>query len=224
MSALSQVVSNLHLWRSCLRGPLYIPLQARNVVKLLDSGGPGKLLGELERLSTLGSVWASATLGYFCLLPDPDGRRHPDRAIDLCRTNAGAGDPYALFILAWALLHSGRHRLAIRTMKKAALTGFPPATLDYVTFVWNGWGTKDVFPSAALKLLHHADNAHHKAALIWKCKMYTSGKFGILYSCFGYMMLPFARLKYVLAALSDPFSCRVFTFQTSATGPVLRMP
>jgi TPR repeat protein len=192
------------------------------VIKLLESGGPNQLIGELERLSALGSLWASATLGYLSLLPGEDGKRDPKRAIELCGANAAGGDPYALFILAWALLHSGRRNLAIRTMKKAALSGFPPATLDYVTFVWNGWGTKAAYPSVALKLLRRADKAHHKAALIWKCKMYSSGKFGVLYACLGYVTLPFARLRYLLAALLNPFSCRVFVFQMSATGPVFR--
>jgi hypothetical protein len=100
MSALTQVVSNVHLWRSYLRGPLYIPQQGRHVIKLPESEGPSQLIGELARLSTLGSLWASATLGYLCLLPGKDGKRDPERAIELCRVNAAGGDPYALFILA----------------------------------------------------------------------------------------------------------------------------
>jgi hypothetical protein len=215
-------VSNFGLLQALLHGPLYIPDQGRYVIKLLDSGGPSRLIGELERLSNLGSPWASAILGYLCLLPGPNGERNPDGAIELCRINAAGGDAYALYVLAWALLYKGQRNLAIRAMKKAALSGFPPATLDYVTFVWNGWGTKAVYPSVAVILLRRADSFDHKAALTWKCKMYGSGKFGPWRRLFGYMVMPFARLRYLFAALVDPFSSRVFAFQGSMPGSVFR--
>ena len=123
---------------------------------------------------------------------------------------------------AWALLYSGRGRQAILTMKQAAASGFPPATVDYVTFIWNGWGTRDTYPGVALKMLHHADRVHHKAALVWRCKMYRSGKFGLLRKCLGGLILPMARLRYLWATLGDPFSPDVFVFQTWATGPFFR--
>jgi len=156
-------------------------------------------------------------------LPDENGQRHPDRAIQLCRGSARAGNPYALFVLAWAFLLKGRHGLAIKIMKKSASQGFPPASLDYVTFVWNGWGTREIYPDTAAQLLRHAYSAHHMAASIWRCKMYSSGKFGAARALWGKILMPFARLRYFFATVWDPFSSRVFVFQAAATGPVLRV-
>jgi hypothetical protein len=210
-------------WRGALTGPLYVPEEGRYICKFLEAGEPDRLVGELERLSSLGSPWASAALGYLLLLPDCNGKRDVNRAIELCRPHARNGDPYALFVFAWALLYSGRGVGAVKAMRNSALSGFPPARLDFVTFVWNGWGTKERYPSVALTLLRRAARAGHKAELLWRCRLYASGQFGLVRRLFGYLVTPIALLRYLFAFWADPFSCRVFVFQTWATSSLLKV-
>jgi TPR repeat protein len=161
-------------------------------------------------------------LAYLCLLPGPDGTRDVTRAIELCRRYADAGDAYARFVLAWALLFGGQRIPALKLMKKAALSGFPPAALDLVTFVWNGWGTKERYPSTALELLERAERTEHKAALVWRCRLYMSGQFGLLLRLAGYATLPVALLRYALAVRRDPYSSKVFLFPIWVRDPVIR--
>jgi hypothetical protein len=192
------------------------------VLKFLASGGQACFMNELEKLSTLGSPWASAMLGYIALMPGPEAKRNTDRAIELCKTPAHAGDSYAQFVLAWALIYRGESKLAYETMNKAMLSGFPPATLDFAVFIWHGWVTKEPYAGLALKALRRADQTGHKAAFEWRCFLYKSGEFGIVRRLFGYLLAPIARLRYILALWRDPFSCRVFKFQIGASGPLLR--
>jgi hypothetical protein len=142
--------------------------------------------------------------------------------MDLSKKYADAGDPYALFVFAWALLISGQRIRALTLMKQAASSGFAPATLDFVTFVWNGWGTKGRYPSTALELLGRAERAGHKAALVWRCRLYMSGQFGPLRRLGGYAMLPFALLRYLIAVRQDPYSSNVFLFATWVTVPAVQ--
>lgn len=97
VSVIRKIRTGIHLLTTEMRGPLYIPAQGRHVIKLLDSEGPSGLLAELERLSGLGSSWASAALGYISLFPGTDGRRDTERAIELCAPHVGA-DPYAGYV------------------------------------------------------------------------------------------------------------------------------
>jgi len=161
-------------------------------------------------------------LGYIALMPGADGRRDATRAIELCKRHADAGDPYALFVLAWALLFKGNHHSALVAMSKAARARFPPATLDVTTFAWNGWGMKGRQPLVAVRLLRLADQVGHKGALVWRSIFYRSGKLGVVRRPLGYMLTPFARVLYFLALWADPVSCRVFMFQTQASGALFR--
>ena len=92
---------------------------------------------ELEMLSSMGSNWASATLGYLCLLPCGGAATDAQRAIDLCSRPARERDPYALFVLGWAiyLLTRDRSRAAV-PMFESSKMDFVPATLAMVFFVW----------------------------------------------------------------------------------------
>ena len=143
------------LWRDCLNGPFYVPPQGREALITLEAHGPARLIDELERLSALGSAWASAALGYLCLMPGIDGQRDTSRAMTLCKRHADAGDAYALFVFAWAKFLDGDHDLALEAMKQSATRHFPPAALDLTTFVWEG--TKGRDPSPALRLLRFAE-------------------------------------------------------------------
>jgi hypothetical protein len=208
------------LWRDCLNGPLYVPAQGRELLVILTTHGSARLIAELERLSALGSPWASAALGYLCLLPGIDGKRDTNRAVDLCKPHADAGDAYGLYVFAWAKFLDGDHDLALEAMKKSAVLHFPPAALDLTTLVWEG--TKHRDPSPALRLLRYADITHHKAALIWRCRFYGSGRFGTVRRVLGYWLMPIAKLQYWIALLANPFSSRVFVFQSSAAAPLFR--
>jgi hypothetical protein len=205
-----------------LNGPLYVPDQGRYVLKLLETGGPPQFLSELERLSTLGSPWASAMLGYIALMPGPDGKRDASRATELCRSHAHAGDSYAQFVFAWALICSGQTKLAFESIKKATVAGFPPATLDFATFIWSLPGKKASDAAAALKALRFAYRARHRAAAVWRYDFYKSGRVGLLRRPLGYLLSPLAKLRFILSVYKDPFASRVFVFQHRATGPLLR--
>jgi TPR repeat protein len=88
----------------CFNYPLFVPEQNRAILRALEEHGVAGMVAELDRLSSLGSVWAASTLGYLSLLPSAEGARDPQRAIDLCAKAAAAGDPYALYITSWAQL------------------------------------------------------------------------------------------------------------------------
>ena len=214
--------SSRRLWRAWFNGALYIPKEGRHVLQFLEAGGPTALLDELEKRAALGSPWASAILGYIALMPAEDGKRNAERAAELCKTHAYAGDEYAQYVYAWSLFFAGETNLAYGMMKKGLLSRFPPATMDYAAFVWNGWGSKERYPALAVRVLRHADQAGHRVALEWRCHFYRSGKVGFARRALGYLLTPFARLRYILALWSDPFSCRVFVFQRNATAPLLR--
>lgn len=215
-TGIARAPSIAHLWPRYLRAPLYIPEEGRSKLGLLRTHGPERFVEELERLSQLGSAWASGALGYICLLPGRTGERDIERAISLCQPHADAGDPYASFVLAWGLLRKGKQVLALRYMTRAARREFPPATLDLVTYAWLLAGWKDRDPKRALGLLRRVDRSGHKAALIWRCELYRSGRFGITRFMLGYLFAPFAYLRYVLAMWADPVSARVLVLRHAA--------
>jgi TPR repeat protein len=152
-------------------------------------------------------------LGYISLMLDGNGKRDSQKAIQLCSTSAEAGDSYARFVLAWALLYAGDHRRALELMRAAMEARFLPAMVDFAKFAWNGVGSRRRHPEEALKALQLADQAGHKGALLCMCWFYTSGQFGIARRLLGYALVPIASLRYFVAMCSDPFSSRVFTFQ-----------
>ncbi len=202
--------------------PLYIPDNGSLILKLLETGGPPPFLSELQRLSALGSPWASAILGYLALMPGSDGKRDTGRAIELCKPHAHAGDPYAQFVYAWALIYGGQPKLAFESIKKATVSGFPPAGLSFAAFIWNLPGKKASDAAAALKALGFAEKTGHKAAPLCRCKFYKSGRLGLLRVPLGYLLWPLAAIRFLRGVRSDPFASQVFVFQSQATGPVIR--
>lgn len=191
--------------------PLHIPKEARYIFKSADADGLAHLRSELERLSSLGSAWGASALGWLCICKATNGTRDPDRAIELCRSPAAAGDSYASYVLAWALALNGRGAEAFDMMKRAALAGFPAARLDLVTFVWNGWDPTSRNRCVAYNLLNHARD--HKAAMLWRCRLRRSGEFGWIMQLLGYLLTPIALIRYALAFWENPFSCKVLIFQ-----------
>jgi hypothetical protein len=197
--------------------PLHIPKQGRYILKSLSGSGFNQVKTELERLSSLGSGWASSALGWLCICRARDGTHDPHRAIELCKGPAAAGDPYATYVLAWAFALINQSAEAWHMMKKAALAGFPPARLDLVTFVWNGRDPSGRNRQTAYNLLRHA--AAHRAEMIWRCRLNRSGEFGRVRQLIGCLLTPIALTRYGVAFWKDPFSCRVLLFQPWMTRP-----
>ena len=212
------------VFRQHLNKPLFIPKEGRFVLQYLEDEGLRRMEQELEKLSKLGSAWAAAVLGCICLVHQAEGCPDSDRAIALCESHAKAGDPYALFVYAWALKHKGQRVAAVRAMEKAAKLGFPPATLDFVTFVWRGWGVTERSPRVARLLLRKAFRAHHASAMGWLAGMYRSGQFGRMRWMLSWLMVPVAAIWQSCAMIRDPFSCRVFSLTTAWRSPIFRTP
>ena len=180
------------------------------------------MVRELTRLSSLGSPWASAVLGYLALMPGADGIRELDRAIELCKPHADRSDAYSLWVLAWALLHKGEVNLAASTMQRAAVQEFPPALLDFASFIWRGWGIKNPKIADALARVRRAEKVGHKGAWVWRSQYYRSGKFGIIRRFLGYLLMPLAWSRWAIGIWTDPLSCQVLSFQWSKR-PLLQL-
>jgi hypothetical protein len=209
------------LWRAYFNATVYVPEEGRFVLRVLESEGPTRFIQELERLSALGTPWASAMLGYMHVVPGADGKRNLDRALALCEGHARSGDAYALFVCGWALIFKGQHKAAYDAMDKAVQLGFSPATLAFALFIWGSWGIDGWHPALAMRALRLAGRQGHKASSVWRCGFYRSGKLGIARRVLGYLLTPFARTPYLVALWKDPFSARVFVIYERPTGPAL---
>src|SRR5581483_2122898 len=178
--------------------PLFIPEQSRKVLVVLAQKGPPGMMLELERLASLGSVWACATLGYLALLPSLLGVRDPKRAVDLCSKGAADDDPYSLYILAWAQFLLTNDRVpAAETMLRSSQRGFAPATLAMAAFVWPN-------TQLTLRFIDEATRLGHKGALVVRCGFFRTGRFGIVRKIIGYAMTPLARLRFAIALWRNP--------------------
>ena len=130
-------MSPRNLWFRHLNYAVYIPEPNRRILAVLAEHGVSGMLSEVEKLSRLGSAWASSTLGYLSLLPSSNGKRDPERAIQLCSKAAADGDPYALFVFGWARFILTQDRVnAAEAMLQSARKRFAPAILAMAFFVW----------------------------------------------------------------------------------------
>ena len=196
--------------------PLFVPEQSRGVLAVLAKKGPSGMMLELERLASLGSTWASATLGYLALLPSSQGVRDPKRAVDLCSKGAADDDPYALFILAWARFLLTKKRLpAAEAMLRSSQRGFAPATLAMTAFVWPN-------TQLTLRFIDEATKLGHKGALAVRCGFFRTGRFGIVRKIIGYALTPFARLRFTIALWINPFSDQTLQFISTDPRPAFR--
>lgn len=196
--------------------PVYVPEPSRGVLDVLAEKGPSGMMLELERLANLGSAWASATLGYLALLPSSQGLRDPERAAGLCSKAAADGDPYALFILAWARFLLTKDRVAAaKPMLQSSQKGFAPATLAMTVFVWPN-------TELTLRFIDEASRLGHKGAFAVRCGFFRTGKFGIVRRAVGYLLTPFARLRCGFALWKNPFSENILTFISSDHRPAFR--
>jgi hypothetical protein len=206
-------------WRIYLYGVIYVPVAARQHLTILKRDGGDAFLAELEKLAALGSPWASAFLGYKALLLKEDGTRDIDRAIQLCTGPAASGDVYASYILGWATYLSGHHAEAMTYFTRAARELFPPAVLDSAGLFWITHRDKE--PSRVLVSLAQARNVGHRATMVFRSKIYRTGKLGIARLLLGYVIAPIAYLYWHFASFRDPFSAQSFNFDANTPSGAL---
>jgi TPR repeat protein len=199
-----------------LNYPLFVPEQNRGILSTLAERGLSGMMAELERLSTLGSAWAASTLGYLSLLPSAEGIRDPKKAIELCSKAAAAGDSYALYVTSWAQYVLTQKRVtAAPAMIQSSRLQFAPALLAMSFFVWPD--TK-----VALRFVDEAARRGHNAAWDLRCGYFKTGRLGRMRQILGYLLTPFARLRYVAGVWRDPFSENVLVVTLTDRRPAVR--
>jgi hypothetical protein len=111
---------------------------------------------------------------------------------------------------------------AITTMNKAAVRLFPPATIDLVTFLWSSGGKEHRHAPLAMKALGLAARSGHKSAMLWRCALYRSGRFGFGRRLVGLALTPIAVSKLLISSFFlRPFSAQAFSFPTRLKRPLL---
>lgn len=208
-------------WNKHLRGIIYIPAAAEQHIPPPKRSSEAAFVAELQRLAALNVPWASAILGYRALLLKPDGSRDIDAAVSHCHQAAQGGDPYAQYMLSWALLLKGDANGAAVNMKKAARQLFPPAVLDIVSFRSSEWDRARLKGERALRL-QLSDRVGHACTLARRLMYYRSGESGVLNLLLGYALMPFAIARYMIPAALFPFSADVFLFSPKLSVNALR--
>jgi len=196
---------------------LFIPEENRGVLAVLAGQGLSGMISELERLSALGSAWASSTLGYLSLLPSSRGERNPKRAIELCANAAADGYPYALFVIGWAQYLLTRDRVkAAKPMLLSCRKQFVPAALAMAFFVW------PADTEMAVRFIDTAARHGHKAAWAFRCGFFKTGRLGTVRQIVGYLLTPLARLRYAIGIWTSPFSESVLFLSLTDQRPAYR--
>jgi TPR repeat protein len=196
--------------RKYIAGPLYIPASESTSLGKLASEGPAGFIAEVNRLAANGSAWALATIGYLSCMPDKNGKRNWSKAIEVCEAPAAAGDPFAQFILAWALRYSNRCQEALRNMKASAAGGFSPAMMGLSTFLMAGVGIQQQDTRGAFQALIQAKRAGHNLAAVRYNALCRVGHCGILRQFGAFLLAPAVFFRSGLAGWRDPFSANSF--------------
>jgi len=197
-------------WR-VLNYPLYIPERDAEIRKLLLSGDISELMRVLERRASLGSGWAAALLGFLRLRGAPGGSPDPKLAESTCLDAARAGEPFAQYVLAWALWERGEYGPAIRWMKPAALDGeFLPALVDGGRFLATLAARGLVDMAEAVEFLWDAHRLGHLTALLFIAEFFRRGHLGIARKALGVLIFPYAVARAAVAMHCASFSARVF--------------
>ena len=199
-------------WR-LLYFPLYIPERDPEVRELLLSGDIPELMRILERRASLGSGWAAALLAFLRLRGTPGESPDPELAESTCLAAARAGEPFAQYVLAWALWERGKYRSAIRWMKLAALRGqFLPAWVDIGRFLASVVATEGYADMpGAVESLWEAHRRGHFMALLFIADISRRGHLGFARRALSVLIYAYAAPRALLAMHCAPFSARVFT-------------
>lgn len=210
------------LWHEQLNAPIYVPDEARHVLKILDERGADAFLQELERLSNLRCSWATAILANVILRCSVRRRANAAKVADLLRSHASSRDPYVYYMLAWAEVIAGHNASACRHMAFASKKGFPPAALDVISFVVLGIYAGKPGTRLIERLLARASASRHGAALAWRCSLYRAGRVGIVRAIIGVLLSPLAISKYWIHLRLSPFAATTYRFDPNATSPLFK--
>lgn len=155
--------------------------------------------------------WACAILSYHALLLKEDGSRDVERALSLCQESAQAGDPYAQYMLSWALRLKGDSKGAYQNLKKSSSMLFPPAVLDISFYYDPDWDAETLRRERKIRL-----TISDRVGNVWtparRMSLYRTGEFGAWNLMLGYLLAPYAALRGIVPAIFSPFSATAFLF------------
>ncbi len=207
---------NSKRWMKEVGIPLFIPPEGRAALSHLNISSPAALVVELQRLSALGAIWASAALATILLYPDKQGKRDLPRSKELVVRSAEAGDAYSLYVLAWAELLAGDRSASLAHLNRSAKAGFTPAILDLAaTFSPQNAGT-------ALRLLKVAEAKGHLAAPGRILQLRMRGKWGWALRVPGLVRFICNYVKTEVNLRRDPLSVHTFCIHDRFPSPPIR--
>ena len=105
--------------------------------------------------------------------------------------------------------------MAAEAMLRSSQKGFAPATLAMTVFVWPN-------TQMTLRFIDDATKLGHKGALAVRCGFFRTGQFGFVRGTVGFLLTPFARLRFGIALWMDPFSEKTLSFISTDQRPALR--
>jgi hypothetical protein len=219
-----QMLHQFRLWHRHFNVPIFVPPEGPRVLRLLDRSGSSAFISELRRMADLGSAWACATLGYICLQRWRNGQRCYQQALEICSGPSSANDPYAQFVMAWALYFDKEYSRAATMMLMSANQQFLPAIVDRARFAIKGIGFKRQDPQTEFLMLRTTiKSGHHMGWPIFseRCR---SGRFGWRWRIIGYLLAPYTVTQFVLALLSNPMSADIVSLNLGHKAPVLIDP
>jgi hypothetical protein len=199
-------------WRNGLQRPIYVPSELRPIRSLLSRGNFKDAIGELLRLSILGSNSAAATLGYIALTCDSLQGEGRLQAIRLCRNSAARGYGYAQYVEAWREYEEGNVRKFAQWLNRSAKQRFLPAIGDLGRLLIAPPSKMKRHPRLARKLFRLAMSSGHLASAVTFFQSCKQGNFGPLYSSIGTLLLPLSILLVTPIMWMLPFSITVFAY------------
>lgn len=204
--------------------PIFVPELGHHVTHALVSGDLASFLGELGRLSTLGSRSASALLAYLYMRGAVDGVADLSRAEALCIEAARSGDPYSQYVMAWTCKAAGRDAEASNWLRKAAVKGlFLPAVVDMARFMAGGAGFVAPDTRAALAVLWDAHKLGHRMALVYIATVPWKASGSWMRRVLGAMLYPIAILRAWQFASRYPLSDQVFVTSLTTRRPIFKV-
>lgn len=203
-------------WMKEVGIPLFIPPEGRVTLGRLNICSSGALLSEIQRLSSLGSNWASAALATILLYPNERGVRGLSKSKELVSRAAAEGDAYSLYVLAWAEFLSGDKSASYSHLRRAAEAGFSLAVLDLAGVLQ----FKDI--TAAVRLLKRAERMGHAAARGRIFLLWMQGRLGWFRRIPGAFGLAYRSMIITARLHQDPLSADTFAVMMRFHNPPIR--